>query len=319
MPAVSVVIPLYNKARFIDRAVDSVLGQSLEDFELVVVDDGSTDDGPDRVEELAKADRRVRLVKQANRGPGGARNRGMRESRAELVAFLDADDEWLPEYLAQGVEALQRAGPDVCAAVCGYIEWPSGLSREEMWRQRGIVEGTFGLNAETPPELVVSRLAYMSPWSTLARKDLLLRYGGFFDRERCLYAEDAHLWLKVLLNERVTFSLRPLVRFHTEASELSNNLKGARPIEPFLRYPEEIEAACPDNLRPLLGKVLAIRAIKTACVLGYWGDWRSAREMMRRFTTTGAWRLPKFVPGLICSTPIGAWLGMAWRGVRRRS
>jgi glycosyltransferase involved in cell wall biosynthesis len=313
-PRVSVVVPLYNKARHVRRALDSIAAQTFRDFELIVVDDGSTDDGANLVESYGDA--RLRLIRQQNAGPGAARNRGVAESLGELVAFLDADDEWLPSYLARAVSTLEETGA-VTVTSC-YFEHPPGESRAPMWRARGIVEGARQLNTDTPPNLFVRTLAYMSPCTTVARADVLKKWGGFYAEDRCLYGEDAFLWMKVLLNERVAFSLEPLARFHHDASELSKNLAGARPVEPFLLHPEEIRASCPERMRELLERVLAIRALKTACVLGYWGRWREARALKRRFKVAGDWRLPKYVPAQVCSTPLGAGLGAAWRALRSR-
>ena len=313
-PRVSVIVPLYNKAAFVRRALDSIAAQTFADFETIVVDDGSTDGGERVVAEYGDA--RFRLVSQRNVGPGAARNRGISEAAGEFIAFLDADDEWLPDYLEECVRLLEKFSDDkAAAATCGYFEHPPGASREAMWRARGITGGLQRVGPETSPELVVSMLAYMSPCSTVARAEAVRRHGGFYERDRCLYGEDAHLWLKVLLNEPVAFDLRPLVRFHHDASDLSKNLRGARPVEPFLLRPEEIESGCPARLRELLARVLAIRAIKTACVLGYWGHWREARALRRRFSVAGDWRLPKYVPAQVCGTPIGAALGKAWRAL----
>jgi hypothetical protein len=310
---VSIVIPLYNKAPYVRRALDSIRAQTFSDFEVIVVDDGSTDEGARIIESYPDA--RFRLVTQPNAGPGPARNRGMAEAQGEFIAFLDADDEWLPDYLSESLRLLESYGTEVAAISSGYIEYPASVSREEMWRARGVRDGVHRLNAQTPPALAVHMLAYMSPWSTIARANVIRKWGGFYSREKCLYAEDAFLWLKVLLNEAVAFNLKPLVRFHVEASGLSRNLPGARPVEPFLVDAGEIEAACPPHLRDLLARVLAIRAFKTACVLGYWGRWREARSLVKRFSTPGDWRLPFYAPALVCGTPLGAGLGKTWRAL----
>jgi hypothetical protein len=310
---VSVIIPLYNKAPYVRRALDSVAAQTFADFEVIVVDDGSTDGGGSVV--AGYADARFRLVTQANAGPGAARNAGIAEARGELIASLDADDEWLPTYLEESVGRLEEFGPEVASISSGYLLHPSGHSTEPMWRRRGLTEGVHRAGPEASPWLVVSQLAYMTPCTTVARAEVIRRWGGFYGREKCLFAEDAFLWLKVLLNERVAFHLKPLVAIHTEASGLSQNLRGPRPVEPFLTDPGELRAACPPPLEALLARVLAIRAAKTACMLGYWGRWREARSLMRRFTTRRDWRLPYYAPAVVCSTPAGAALGRMWRGV----
>jgi len=251
----------------------------------------------------------MRLVTQRNMGPGAVRNRGLEVARGEFIAFLDADDEWLPDYLSEGLRALDDAGPDVVCVTCAYFTEPGNRSHLSMWKRRGVSAGKQTIDASTSPPLIAHMLAYMSPCTTLARASLFRRWGGFYDRDRCTYAEDAHLWLRVclrvLLNETVAFTLKPLARVHVEASSLGKNLPAARPVEPFLLNPEEIERACPPHLQELLRRVLGVRAFKIACVLGYWGHWREARAITKRFTIGGAWRLPKYFLAQMCSTPIG--------------
>src|SRR5438874_1624069 len=106
-PLVSVVIPTYNSAHYIGEAVQSVLAQTYTNFEVIVVDDGSTDDTRERLESVAG---RIRYLYQPNGGVSKARNRGIQEARGELIAFLDGDDEWLPEKLAKQL-AYMRANP----------------------------------------------------------------------------------------------------------------------------------------------------------------------------------------------------------------
>jgi len=312
---VSIIIPLYNKAPYVRRALDSIAVQTLADFEVIVVDDGSTDDGAAIV--AGYSDTRLRMIRQANAGPGAARNAGLAQAQGEFIAFLDADDEWLPNYLQESVSQLESLGPEVASLTSGYIEYPSGASTEGMWRKRGLRNGVQRVDADTEPLLVVSMLAYMSPCSTLTRVEVIRRWGGFYDREKCAFGEDAFLWLKVLLNEKVAFNLKPLAQFHREDSALSKNLNGARPVEPFLENASEIEADCPPALRNLLSEVLAIRAAKTACVLGYWGHWREAGALVRRHTSARNWRLPYHASAIVCSTPVGSVLGASWRVISK--
>ena len=94
---ISVIIPLYNKEKQVAHTLESVLSQTFQRFEIVVVNDGSTDNSVAEVEKIG--DSRIRLIHQKNGGVSAARNRGIEDSKYELLAFLDADDEWKPEYL----------------------------------------------------------------------------------------------------------------------------------------------------------------------------------------------------------------------------
>ena len=310
---VSVIIPLFNKAPFIERALRSVAAQTFPDFEIIVVDDGSTDGGPRIVEKFN--DSRLRIVRQENAGPGAARNRGLREACGEFAAFLDADDEWLREYLAESLHSLDEPGEHAAAVVSGYFEHPAGVSSDEMWRRRGLRDGEMRLSADTQPGLAIALLAYMTPCTTVARADTLRKLGGFYERDRCAYGEDAHLWLKLLLNESVIVKLKPLARIHFEASGATQTRRSVRPVEPFLRDPSELKSICPPHLRELLSRILAIRALKTACMLGYWGRWREARELVSRFRVAGRWRLPYYAPSLVCRTPFASAIGKLSRVV----
>jgi len=114
---VSVIIPCYNQARFLAQAIDSVLGQTHADYEIIVVDDGS----PDNVPDITASYPLVRYVRQGNQGLGAARNTGIRESKGSCLVFLDADDRLLPHALETGLKCL-KAHPD-CAFVAGRCNW----------------------------------------------------------------------------------------------------------------------------------------------------------------------------------------------------
>jgi glycosyltransferase involved in cell wall biosynthesis len=117
MITVSVVIPLYNKARFIKRALDSVLMQTRSVYEVIVVDDGSTDEGPNLVAKYN--DRRIKLIRQENHGVSAARNRGIEVAEGQFIAFLDADDVWKPSYL-EIIATLTERYPEAGAYATAY-------------------------------------------------------------------------------------------------------------------------------------------------------------------------------------------------------
>ncbi len=311
--SVSVIVPVYNKERYLARTLASIVAQSLQDFEVIIVDDGSTDGSADIA--ASHPDRRFRLMSQRNAGPGAARNAGIAAASGEFVAFLDADDEWSPDYLSSAVARL-RSEANAASITASYAEMPAGVAASEMWRARGLVDGAMRITPSTPPQLAVALLAFMSPCTTVFRADHLRLRGGFYERNRCLYGEDAHLCLKVMLNHPVLVDLNVRANIHRDASDLSANLSGARPVEPFLEDASEIRADCPETLRPLLETILAMRAFKTACVLGYWGEWRRAAELRRRFAGSHARGVPYRFASMACSTPLVVPLAAAVRALR---
>lgn len=114
MPRISVVIPLFAQGAYVERALRSVLAQGHADLEIIVVDDGSPDDGPLRVERCQ--DPRLRLLRQSHGGVSRARNAGIMAATGEWLAFLDADDEWLPNFIGEMLDAVQRH-PEVNAVL----------------------------------------------------------------------------------------------------------------------------------------------------------------------------------------------------------
>src|SRR5664279_5030268 len=170
----SIVVPLYNKAGYIRRALDSIANQTFDDFEVIIVDDGSTDGG-ERIAALYP-DARFRVISQQNQGPGAARNAGIAEAQVELIAFLDPDDEWLPHNLETAVEVFHRYGSKLGAFSASYIEWPTEISTEPMWRRRGVKDGFVAIDASTRPERLHYMLAFMTPCASMARTEILRKW-----------------------------------------------------------------------------------------------------------------------------------------------
>lgn len=173
MPAISLVIPLSNQAAFLQRALDSVWAQTMTDFEVLLIDDGSTDAGP----ELAarRQDPRLRIVHQENRGAAAARNLGLAEARGDLVAFLNPDDAWKPQFL-EVILRLGQAFPQAGAYATSYqIMLPDG--RE--WRPPGMSP-----NAESPDLLITDYYCRglefpISASAVAVAKQAMTEVGGF--------------------------------------------------------------------------------------------------------------------------------------------
>ena len=314
MPRVSVIVPLYNKMQYVARALDSIYAQDYRDFELIVVDDGSTDGSPEVARRYEQ--RGMKLVTQPNSGPGAARNRGVRMASGEIVAFLDADDAWYPFYLSESLRILDECGREVPAISWTMQEMPGDLTTGRFWDKAGIRGGLFRLTPETSPGVLVTLLASLYPPVTVIRKAVFHELGGFYAKDRCRYSEDAHLWLKLLLKYSHFLHKKDGAVMYVDAAQLSANHTSVRPIEPFLTDPADILAECPPAMRETIRIVFATRALKTAAVYGYWGYPAQARTLLRRFVQSSDWHLPYFIPALVGCTPVGGWVGALVRRIK---
>jgi glycosyltransferase involved in cell wall biosynthesis len=179
---ISVVIPTYNRASFLKEAIDSVLSQTFRDFELIVVDDGSTDETP---ELLLSYGNKIKVIKKANKGPSAARNRGIKAAKGEWIAFLDSDDVWKPDKLEKQVQFI-KDNPDI--KIC---------QTEEIWIRNGK-----RVNPRKKHEMHSGwiyeqclPLCIVSPSSVMIHRDVFEKV-GFFD-ETMPACEDYDLWLRI--------------------------------------------------------------------------------------------------------------------------
>jgi GT2 family glycosyltransferase len=283
-PQVSVIIPLYNKEKYIARAINSVLNQTHKNFEVIIVDDGSTDQGPYIVSSIQ--DPRVTLLRQKNRGPGAARNLGIKMSRGHLVAFLDADDEWLPDYLNIAVDILEHR-EDLAAVSQGLRLIGAVNSSPRIFRKMYFTDGVHEMNQASDPRLAARLLSFMSPCSTVIKKESVIVCGGFYEGSKCLYGEDEHLFLKILLNYKIFILLSQKAIYYLEASDLTQRHRGPHPVEPFLLSPSAIEMGCPVEKKALLKKILAIRALRTADIYAIHGHRQMSKQLIHTFAIPG--------------------------------
>ncbi|MBN1510690.1 MAG: glycosyltransferase family 2 protein [Phycisphaerae bacterium] len=280
-PTVSVIIPLYNKERYIRRALDSVRNQTTPDWNVIVVDDGSTDGGTEHVAEYP--DPRVRLIRQANAGPGAARNRGLAESRSPLVSFLDADDEWLPTFLEHSVTCL-REHPECSLSVCACLVGPDRTSNADHWRQRGVTEGPWRMPASAGPRAATWMVNYLFSGAIVCRREVVQALGGYYAKHHCTYGEDGYLWAQAALRHTIYRSLEPLVWYHTEASDLGYfGRSTVCPPPPVLLDPQPLREQCPPSHRQVLEGHLAYLALVAAERHWQAGDLETARWAIRTF------------------------------------
>ncbi|WP_277541512.1 glycosyltransferase family 2 protein [Haloarcula laminariae] len=213
-PRVSVVIPTYERADVVGRAIDSALAQTVDDIEVVVVDDGSSDDTETVVESYD--DERVRYrAHGTNRGVSAARNTGVAAARGEYVAFLDSDDEWLPRKLERQLATLAGRGEEWVGAYCEVAT--AGLSTagrvasfvsETLFRSQAPREGGREL-----AEALLSMQVFMGPGSTLLVERAVLTEAGGFDEGLSIY-EDWDLVLRVLAVGKLAHVPEPLALTH---------------------------------------------------------------------------------------------------------
>jgi glycosyltransferase involved in cell wall biosynthesis len=225
MPTVSVIIPTYNRARFLRSAIASVLNQTFQDFEIIIVDDGSNDNTHSLVREFN--DERIKYVRhEANGGEGKARNTGVVNSSAEYIAFLDDDDEWLPDKLQRQLNLLQAADSSVGGVYTGYVAIDVVDSRTVRIctpeKQGNVYEDLFAGNLIGGPSTVMLRME-------------CFRKLGLFD-ETIPWGLDHDMWIRIAENYTFACIKEPLVRYYYHEDQMSNftelRIKGK---EAFLR------------------------------------------------------------------------------------
>ena len=240
MPRVSVIIPAYNAAATIAGTVDSVIAQTFQDFEIICVDDGSTDATLAIVRRYGD---RVRLIEQANAGPAAARNNGARHSSGEYLAFLDADDVWAPQFLERAISALD-ADPALSLAYCNCA-----LADSE-----GVAIDTslVGAGFDHPPSLneLLTRLWPIMPSAALVRRSAYDACGGYRDalKGASFRFEDVDFWIKMREQGPFGYIAEPLVTwrfawFPKQLKRLPDYSKALHVFEAYLQERYGVSAA----------------------------------------------------------------------------
>jgi len=204
---VSVIIPTYNKADTIMRAIESVRAQSFKNHEIIVVDDGSTDNTKEILRDLPD----VRYFYRENAGPAAARNLGVRHASAKLIAFLDSDDEWHPDKLAKCVEALLET-PKARVVISNYTIYDDEKKEEIKPPRR--------LRHYTPLRILVSFNETNLHTSSVVTHKIVFDSVGGFD-ERFIRGEDWELWIRFSEIAEFFYIDEPLVKVHIHPDSLT--------------------------------------------------------------------------------------------------
>ena len=209
MPFFSVIMPLYNKAPYVRKAVESVVGQTYGDWELIVVDNGSTDGSGDIVANYT--DPRIRIVRlEDNIGPGGARNRGVAESKAPRVCFLDADDWWEPTFLEEMAGLIERH-PDAGIYGTSYYIVKNGKKRvAPIGVDEDFKEGEINYCRVYAKTLCMP----LTSISVCIPGPIFDEAGGFSTEVRL--GEDFLLWIRIALSHKVVLLNRPLSNYNQD-------------------------------------------------------------------------------------------------------
>lgn len=280
-PKFSVVIPLYNKEASVSRAIDSVLRQSFRDFEIVVVDDGSTDGGAAVVARFA--DDRIRLIRKPNGGVSSARNRGVAESRGQVIAFLDADDAWRPDFL-EVIAGLAARHPSAGAYGTSFeIVEPDGRRR---------VSRVAALRGREDGDVLVAdyfeqALSGFVLWSSAAAvpKTTFEDVGGF--PLGVSLGEDLDMWLRIGARYPVAVSGYVGSVYHKDAGNRADAARKKGYELPHVRTGLrllESEAVEP-GIRANMREYLFYSQIQTAAELVLCGRRREAIDMLRTCRT----------------------------------
>jgi len=301
MPEVSVVIPAFNAGRFINRTINSVLAQTYKDYEVIVVDDGSTDNTAEAVKSYGS---KVQYIHQANAGDGLARNTGIKAAKGRWVAFLDHDDEWLPEKLALQMNMLS-SNPDL--RWCGTNRYQSDGQRcavvadsrkvEIKLGGRDYFENYFRAVADGVCSVITSTL--------MIRKDVFAQVGMFGNWMRCA---DLDMWWRIAYKfPQIGYISRPQAVVHLDTGHVTTvrlSIIAKRGEEARKLVAKHLEMAATEGKSEEF-KPLAVRALKDALLMMlYRGFGADARLTINQFGPLFPWHwrvgtylltiLPKF-------------------------
>ena len=232
-PLISVVVPVYNRVGTLSRTLECIFRQSFSDYEVVAVDDGSTDGSHDELLRWARAHEQLRVVTKVNGGVSSARNLGAKEATGTWIALCDADDLWLPDYLSELNRIIASFPASVMVGTDYYTQWGERLR----WHRQGGRIRSIDFFAEYGPLKVPFHTS-----SVAIRRDVFLQVGGF-DAAHTFF-EDAELFFKVAGQGPVSVSDRVLAVYTDDgANKITKNTRQENIVLPHVDYLERLANA----------------------------------------------------------------------------
>jgi glycosyltransferase involved in cell wall biosynthesis len=241
-PLVSVIIPTYNRKNIVSKAIDSVLSQTYTNYEIIVVDDGSTDQTEEALQPYLY---KIKYIYQENKGVSAARNTGIRNAKGEWIAFLDSDDQWLSGKLHMQVRIINNSKLETGCIICNMKFNP----------QIGKISNSFQSACFTPKppqgmcqnmtSILLTRFIMFNQ-GAIIKKDILNRIGGF--NEQLTILEDYDLALKLSFLCDFGYEATPLVVYHRDTKDsLSSNIKTFVEIKQIINILENLTTFLDDN------------------------------------------------------------------------
>lgn len=246
MPKISVIVPVYNKEQYIERTINSILSQTFRDFELIIINDGSTDFSEDIILKMAQYDMRIEYIKQINKGVSAARNTGIQLSKGKYITFLDSDDDYLPTFL----EKMHKSIADKNVCYCGYYNITSENKSESNFQYfTGDVLTRY-----------LKHQCYPNTNCWLIKRKYLVNHNIKFT-EGMYWGEDLFFFSKILLHDmEIQYVEESLTTYYREienslstndVSKINNDIKWMKQLKAYIENFEKDKVRGRKNIRVL--------------------------------------------------------------------
>ncbi|MEZ0186518.1 MAG: glycosyltransferase family 2 protein [Candidatus Reddybacter sp.] len=281
---ISAVVPTYNNAEYIEGAINSILAQTHPVDEIIIIDDGSSDDTEALVDNIIKKSNNIIYIKQDNQGPSSARNRGITAANGDWLAFLDADDLWTPDKIALQIEALQREPSlKLIAADMNEIDRHGKLIAESVLAKHQLLDKFQSLDGKAVPNALTALLTknFIPTGTVLVEHASLAAAGGFNTNIR--FGEDLELWAKIAADNAI--SCLPQVMMCRRQHGNNATQSTALMLEGLVKVMQSLRAWGAEKL--LLKHVNPDQLVATALSdLAYWHFNQCDYKQARKFFTS---------------------------------